>query len=93
MATIHVHRNHSFGKERAHSAIDGIARQMQSSLGVRSRWEGDTLIFDGAGADGRIAVSDTDVDVEVKLGLFAAPMQGMIKGQIEKYLDQTFGAA
>ncbi len=91
MSTIHVNRNHTLGKERAKKSIEEIAQEMKGRLGISYRWNGDELTFERSGVDGKIAVTDSNVDVVVKLGILASPMQGMVQREIEHYLDRHLG--
>lgn len=87
MATIEMSRNHTLGIAGAHQAIENIAQQLHTRLGVDYRWDGETMTFDGSGVDGHAVVGETNVQIEIHLGLFVSPMQGMIRDQLEKYLD------
>ena len=71
MAALIIEQPHALGRETARRAADDAAHR----LGMRSRWEGDALRFEGKGASGTIAVSDRSVRVEVTLGLML-PLPG-----------------
>jgi putative polyhydroxyalkanoate system protein len=68
-----------------------MANDLRHRLEVQYRWEGDDLLFYRTGADGRIHVSDHEVDVSVDLGIMLSPMKAMVQRQIEDYLDRHFG--
>lgn len=89
MAAINIRRPHNLGREGAREAVEKIARELNSRLQVAHRWEGDSMVFNRSGADGRIHVDDREVVVDIKLGLMLSPMKGIIEDQIERYLDQT----
>lgn len=88
MATVEITREHNLGKEVARQRAEKLADKLASKLGAECSWEGDKLTFQRSGADGVIRVSDTLVEVTVKLGLMFTPMAGMVKGEVEKALDK-----
>ena len=53
---------------------------------------GDSLEFKRSGADGRIAVTEDRVQVELNLGLLLSALGGSIKREIEKTLDESLQA-
>ena len=87
MATIHVHRDHTLGRDGARREVEQIALQLKEKMQATYRWEGDRLLFERTGADGVIDVGEKDVDVKLDLGFMLSPMKGMIQKQIEEYLD------
>ncbi len=65
-----------------------LAKSLERQHGVRSRWEGDTVRIKGAGVDGRLSFHDDLVDVSVKLGLLASAFQGVLRAEVQRYLDE-----
>lgn len=89
MSRIRVERSHSLGREAARAKAEQLAERLASEYEVRYRWQGDTLEFRRSGAEGSIAVGDSTVRVELKLGLLLSPMGGMIQREIERALDKS----
>jgi putative polyhydroxyalkanoate system protein len=88
MAKIHITRKHSMGKEGAKREVDQMAGELKSRLQAETRWEGDDLLFERSGADGRIQVTDNEVTVDIELGFALSMMKGMIENQVAGYLDE-----
>lgn len=88
MANIHIHRDHTMGKAAARTEVEGIAKQLRSKLDIVYRWDGDELLFERPGANGRISVEDSSVTVDIDLGAGLSFFKGMVEGQINTYLDQ-----
>jgi putative polyhydroxyalkanoate system protein len=88
MAAIDIRRSHSLGKDKARKAAESLSTELAQKLQVQSRWEGDVLRFERSGAKGHVAVSDSDVHVQVELGLMLRPLKGAVEAQIQKYLDR-----
>lgn len=93
MATIDIRRSHTLGKETARQRAEIIAKGMEAKLGIRWRWEGDTIKFDapsGAakGATGIVGVSDSDVRVEIDLPFLLRAVKGTIEGRVNDELNK-----
>ena len=88
MPTVDITREHSLGKEEARQRAQKLADKLAQKLDAKCSWEGDQLTFKRSGADGRITVSDTDVRVQVNLGMMLTPMAGMVKSEVQKALDK-----
>ena len=88
MANIELTRSHSLGLDEGRHAVERVAQQLESDIGVDYEWDGDTLRFDGQGADGQINVEADTVQVLINLSAFLRPMQSQIKAEAETYLDQ-----
>lgn len=88
MADINITRSHSLGLDDGRSAIGRVAQKLEDKLGVNAQWAGDTLQFDGQGADGHIEVEAEAVHVAINLSAFLQPMRGRVKAEAEDYLDR-----
>jgi putative polyhydroxyalkanoate system protein len=88
MAQIDIAHPHTMGREKARKAVGAIADDLRNRLQVDYHWEGDELLFNRPGATGRIDVDDENVRVRIDLGMFLAPMKGVVESQIRNYLDQ-----
>lgn len=88
MAKIEIERQHSLGKQAARESVDGLAQKLSERQGLACRWDGDVMLMERSGVDGRIEVGEDRVRVEVTLGLLLAPMSGLLKQEIEKALDK-----
>lgn len=87
MATIKVRREHRLGTEKACATVEHLARRLKQELGADYRWEGSTLKFSRSGATGHIDVTDTSVEVEVRLGMLLGPLKNSIQKTIEEEID------
>jgi putative polyhydroxyalkanoate system protein len=92
MSRITVERTHSLGLAVAREKAEALAQRLASEYDVKYRWSGDTLEFKRGGADGTIAVGDSSVRVELKLGLLLSALGGTIKREIEETLDKHLQA-
>jgi putative polyhydroxyalkanoate system protein len=83
-----IQRGHGLGKEEARRRVAGVADELCDRYGLNASWDGDDLKFTGSGINGRIAVAEQSVDVNVKLGLVLSMMSGVIRTSIEDALDK-----
>ena len=91
MAGIDIRHPHSLPLAKARSAVEQVALKLSERFGVDYSWEGDTLLFNRAGVDGRIAVAPEQLHVTAKLGFLLSAMQAPIETEIRKVLAERFG--
>lgn len=87
MATIHIERTHRLGLASAKAAADRVAAELQREHNVQAHWEGDTLKVRKTGVSGELAVSESHVIVNVKLGLSMRFFRGTLEKEINEQLD------
>jgi len=83
-----IRREHSLGKDEARIRVASVANELCDKYGLNASWDGDELKIAGSGIDGRIAVAEQSVDVNVRLGLALSMMSGVIRTSIEDALDK-----
>lgn len=93
MATIHITRDHSLGREAARTMLEQLALKMQDKLQTEWRWDGDELVFQRTGASGRVLIRDAEVEIRIKLGLLLTPLKGTLEEQINKQIDRYLARA
>jgi len=88
LATINFTKQHSLGRDKAREAAEKMAKKVSEKLAVEYCWEGDVLRFSRPGVDGLIEISDSVVNVVVKLGLIFRPLRPIIEQKIDEYLEK-----
>ncbi|MBW8824577.1 MAG: polyhydroxyalkanoic acid system family protein [Xanthomonadales bacterium] len=91
MSSIHLTHAHSLSPEQARGALSDLADSLARKLGVESRWDGDSLHFQRNGVDGTIKLLPGQVEIMARLGMFFAPMKGMVEQEIRRVLGEKFG--
>lgn len=91
MANIHIKRNHNLGLDAAHQQVERIAENLKQELSVDYQWDGNELLFNRSGANGKIQVSPDCIICDVKLGLMLSAMRGKIEDAINDKLDNALG--
>lgn len=88
MAGFQIRKAHSMSKAELRDAAEELAAQLERSHGVRARWDGDSVRIRGAGVDGKLTLSDQDVLVSVELGLMASAFKGVLRSEVQRFLDE-----
>jgi len=85
---VHVRRHHDMGLAAAKRLAETIARKLQADHGGTYSWKEDEIVFRRPGASGRVAVTKSDFDVTVDLGLLLTPLRSRIEREIRTLLDE-----
>ncbi|MET1024950.1 MAG: polyhydroxyalkanoic acid system family protein [Pseudoxanthomonas sp.] len=90
MSRIEIQHPHTQSPEQTRQALEEVAGKLSSRFGVDHHWEGDTLAFNGAGVDGRIAMQPDALHVTAELGFLMSAMKGPIESEIRRVLSERF---
>ena len=93
MSHIHISRTHELGEARVREEIEQLAVRLQREFGASHRWQGNCLIFSRPGVQGQIAVSEEQLEIDIKLGMLYAMMHAHIEKRIINKLDERLAAA
>ena len=88
MAGFQVRKAHNMSRAELREAAEGLARELERAHGLRARWEGDSVRMRGAGVDGKLTLGERDVLVSVELGLMAMAFKGVLRSEVERFLDE-----
>jgi putative polyhydroxyalkanoate system protein len=98
MATIDIRRAHTLDKDEAKRRSEALARGMEQKLGIRWRWEGDTIQFTAAsgaakGTSGTVYVEPSNLRIEVDLPFLLRAIRGTVESKIKEKLDELIDKA
>ena len=88
MAGFQIRKAHTMDKDALREAAEELARELEATHGVRARWEGDSVRIKGAGVDGKLTLGDEDLLVSVELGLMASAFKGVLRNEVQRFLDE-----
>lgn len=88
MSQITVERQHTLGREVARERAGKLVEKLQSKYDMQAEWQGDTVELKRSGITGQVAITDTLVRVDIKLGMMLSMMGGMVEAEINKALDK-----
>ena len=90
MAGIDIQHPHSMPIAKARKAVEDIAGKLAERFGFEYGWDGDDMLFNRAGVDGKIAVTPKQLHVTAKLGFLLSALQGTVEQEIRRVLDEKF---
>ena len=93
MSKISVRQAHALPREDVRDRLSSFS-QMLGKYGVKMVWSGDKATVKGMGVSGGVAVSEGDVQVDLKLGMLAkaagvdaSRLQGSIARRLAEALE------
>ncbi len=92
MSGIDILHSHSLTHAKARKAVEEVAKKLAERFEIEYEWDGDDLLFNRAGVDGRIALAPKQLHVTAKLGFLFSAFKGPIEHEIRRVLDERFGA-
>ena len=90
MSSIDIQHAHSLPHAKARTAVQEVADKLSERFGIKYEWQGDTLNFNRAGVDGKIALGGSDLRVTANLGFLMSAFKGPIEEEIRRVLDERF---
>ena len=93
MADIEIRRVHNLGLAAARKAADRMAEHLGQRFGLKGTWRGNVMHFERPGVTGSLAISDTDLDLRVTLGMLLRMMKGSLDRAVHEELDKLFANA
>lgn len=95
MTTLHIHRPHALGMERARQLGQTWMAEAQAQWGlqceIQSTTEEDLIAFSRSGVSGTLRVTAVEFDFRAKLGFLMAAFAPAIEAQITQNLDGLLG--
>lgn len=93
MSDIKYRRAHSLTLAQAKKVAQKTADDLAREYDLVSEWEGDTLHFRRSGVDGRLAVTPSEIRLDVHLGFLLRPFKAKFEQHIERHLEELLAAA
>ena len=90
MSTIDIRQPHSMKPAEARKAVEALAEKLAAKFGVGYNWDGDGLVFERSGVDGRVQLEPGALRVTAKLGFLLSAMKAPIEQEIRKVLQERF---
>jgi len=89
MSEIKIDRQHKLGLAEAKKRVLNLEQKLKANYGVSLEWNGNVANVKGSGVSGTLAVEETKVAVNVKLGLLLRPLAGKIREQLESQVNKA----
>ncbi|MCH9694183.1 MAG: polyhydroxyalkanoic acid system family protein [Gammaproteobacteria bacterium] len=84
-----ISRQHHLGHEEARQRVESAAKELAGKYNLSYKWQGDDLRFHGTGVKGHIAVAETTIDIDVKLGFALMMLESTIRSSVEEAIDHN----
>ncbi len=92
MSDIKLVRPHALPLTKAKALAQKTADALAAEYDLESEWHGNTLRFHRSGVDGQMHVTDSEIRLDVTLGLLLKAFKGKIAGHIERNFDQLLAS-
>ena len=92
MSDINLVKPHLLPIAKARALVQKVADGLAADYGLSSEWHGNTLHFHRSGVDGQLEVTNSEVRLDVTLGLMLKPLKGKLVGYIEGNFDRMLAA-
>jgi putative polyhydroxyalkanoate system protein len=93
MSDIKLVRPHSLPLTKAKALAQKTADALAAEYDLESEWHGNILRFHRSGVDGQMHVTDSEIRLDVKLGLLLKVFKGKITGHIERNFDELLAGS
>lgn len=90
MAKIQLSHPNPFSVEEAKKIVTEVFLPYKSQFGLNSDWNGDILVVSGKGAEGKVSVSVSSIDLQLELGFAASMFKGKIESGIRSEIIKRF---
>ena len=91
MSVITVNRQHNLEFDEIKAISEEVVVNLAEEYGVKYHWENETLKFKGAGAKGKMMLSESSVDLKMELNFLLTPFKSKIENNITRRLDELLG--
>ncbi len=88
---IEFEQAHDLGLEGARERVAALEKKLSERFGVQLSWQGDVATVNGTGVSGTLALSPTNLKINLKLGLMVRPMASQIQAAMQRQVDKALG--
>jgi putative polyhydroxyalkanoate system protein len=89
MGTIQIRKSHRLGRREAHRRIQALEPELNQKYGVRLAWQGERADVRASKLSGQLVVDDSQLSVDLRLGLTLVPVQAKIRSALEQQLERA----
>ncbi len=90
--SVFVRRPHGTTAEQAQAKLADLSNALESRYGISISLTGGNATVKGRGVKGSATVDDTNVTIDLKLGMPASLVAGKIEQGVHKAIDEHFSA-
>jgi putative polyhydroxyalkanoate system protein len=86
MGSIQIKKQHHLGRGEAHRRVEQLEPELKQKYGVQLDWHGDRADVSGSRLSGQLVVDDSELSIQLKIGLPLVPVQAKIRSALEQRL-------
>jgi len=91
MALISIAKKHTLSHQKARTAAEKIAVDLNKRFELDYEWNGDDIEFKRSGLTGALHVGKETVRLNCELGFMLSLLKPTIEAEVEKQFDKYFG--
>ena len=84
-------RLHRLPRDEAKAVVERLATDLEQRFHVEWNWDGDDVHFRRPGVSGNLHVGESEISLDVRLGLLLTPLKPVIEREIRAQLDKLAG--
>lgn len=89
MSQIEISKAFTMPREELRGELDKLATQLAGQLDLNCEWQSDDCLdFRRNGAEGRINISDDELELTVKLGMLMNVFRSTIEDEVKSFLNE-----
>lgn len=88
MPTVKMHKKLNMSNEEALQKVEEAAEQLAEKYGLSINWLDNHASIRGPSVTGSVKVEDSEMDLQLELGMLAAPFKGKIEAAVEEYFQR-----
>lgn len=89
MANVHLKQAHNKSEDELRVIANELADKLGNKYQLKSKWNGNTLEFKRSGLHGSLILSDSEVSINLKLGMMMSTFARTIKKELAQSLKDT----
>ncbi len=89
MGNIQIKKPHHLDRGEAHRRVEQMEPELKQKYGVQLEWHGDQADVHASKLSGHLVVGDSQLSLDLKLGLPLVPLQGKIRTALNQQLDRA----
>jgi putative polyhydroxyalkanoate system protein len=90
MSDIRIRRPHGKSLAEARASAEHMAVELNDEFDLSYSWNGNVMRFKRPGVSGDLTVDESDVALDIRLGLLLFALKPAIEREIHRFFDENF---
>lgn len=88
MRTIKLSKPYTMPRTELEEVLNKVTEGLEKKFQIVNDWQGDVINFKRTGLNGSLLIKESELELNIKLGLLAASFSGVVKNNIVKYMEE-----